>query len=89
MPQLQGKATMTGFYKMDTTKGFDKPASVSDWQTATITRAEIDALVAKGQQARSDAIASGLRHFAQEWASLWRRPGRAIPANLRGSRQNA
>lgn len=79
---------MTGF--SNPTKSRPLPGGAPfDWPPVTLGHTEIDKIVNEANQQRSAAIGAWLRRMAENWSSLWRRPGRAVPSNLRGPKIHA
>jgi hypothetical protein len=79
---------MTGFYDLSSETPDTRVPEV-EWPPVTPGRIEIDAIVQKAQRERSEAIGSWIRHIVEEWASLLRRPGRAVPNTFRNPNMNA
>ncbi len=46
-----------------------------------MTRQEIDRSIARAHRLRAEHLAAWGQKFARTWASLFRRPGRLLPAN--------
>lgn len=79
---------MTGFQNPNTETPNMGVGQV-EWPSVRVSRTQIDQIVRKAERMRSDAIASWIRRTFEEWASLLRRPGRAIPETFRHPKVNA
>lgn len=79
---------MTGFYDLNSETPSTSVPEV-EWPPVTPERIQIDAIVQDAQRMRSEAIGSWIRHAVSEWASLVRRPGRAVPDTFRNPKVSA
>lgn len=79
---------MTGFY--DPNSETPKPGVAQvEWPPVTVSREQIEAIVRKGERMRSEAIGAWIRRTIEDWASLLRRPGRAVPSTFRNPNVSA
>lgn len=51
-------------------------------QTYELTRDDMERCVARARQMRAEYIRTWVRNVARSWRSVFRRPGRLLPANL-------
>ena len=79
---------MTGFYGLTETTPTQAGAE-SDQLPAVMDYAKIAAIVSLAEHRRSQASGSMLRRLIATWASLIRRPGRAVPDNIRQPKLHA
>lgn len=80
---------MSGFKDPITHTAPHRGDETAEWPTVDFSRAEIECVVDEARRQRSETIAAWLKHTFSEWASLWRRPGRAIPGSFRSPKANA
>lgn len=79
---------MTGFHDPKSDAPNTRVTQV-EWPSVTVSRTQIDQVVKTAERMRSDAMSSWLRRTIEDWASLLRRPGRAVPETFRQPKVNA
>lgn len=82
---------MTRFESPQMIEPLSQAGRLPAWPPAEIDLgpAGIQAQVDRARQLRATLISNWLRQFVNDWRSVWRRPGRAIPKTYRASKANA
>jgi hypothetical protein len=75
---------MNGF-ENSTTAGRPQSATGAGDSGAQLSREEIERYIARAHRLRADELQQWGQRIARTWGSLFRRPGRLIPAGTRGS----